>query len=225
MKTYFVTGTDTGIGKTFVCSSLLSSAKNLGYSTLGLKPIAAGCEETENGLRNEDALALQKFSTVNLSYKETNPFALKEAIAPHIAAEKEELQLSVKDILVHVKKSTASFANLCVIEGAGGWKVPINETETMADLALALGFPIIFVVGIRLGCINHGMISAESLINDGAEVAGWIANVVEKDMPAEAENVDTLIKNLPFEFLGKIAYSPGLSSEKAPSFPNIHRLL
>lgn len=210
-KAFFVTGTDTDVGKTLAATGILAAAQAQGLSTLGLKPVAAGCEATQEGLRNADALSLQSVSTVPMVYEQINPVALREAIAPHIAAIHEKRTLSA-DRLVGFCRSSLNQAELTLVEGAGGWRVPINPRETMAHLAVNLQLPVILVVGMRLGCINHALLTVEAIRNDGLQLAGWVANVIDANMPALEENIDSLYQRIGAPCLGVI---PRLSAPRA----------
>jgi dethiobiotin synthetase len=204
-KAFFITGTDTNVGKTLIAAGLLVAAKNKGLTTAALKPVAAGCEKTEAGLRNSDALLLQSVITQPLDYDQINPYALEAAIAPHIAAQQEKRSLSV-DRLSGFCRGVLSSANFTLLEGAGGWRVPINPRETLADLAKNLQLPVIIVVGIRLGCINHALLTFEAIVRDGVPVAGWVANCVDADMSVLQENIDSLRSRLPVPCLGVIPF-------------------
>ena len=173
---YFITGTDTGVGKTAVAVALLQAAVKRGLSTAAVKPVAAGCELTSEGLRNEDALLLQQACTTVLTYEQMNPFALEPAIAPHFAAMRAGLHLDAEQLAAHCQKTLDIQADLTVIEGAGGWRVPLNKTQTFADIAKLLDVPVILVVDIKLGCLNHALLSAEAIRADGLVLAGWVAN-------------------------------------------------
>jgi dethiobiotin synthetase len=212
-KAFFITGTDTNVGKTLVAAGLLTAANNKGLTTAALKPVAAGCEKTPEGLRNGDALLLQSVMSEKLHYDQINPYALEAAIAPHIAAQQEKRSLSV-DRLVGFCRGVLSSANFVVVEGAGGWRVPLNAHETLADLAKNLNLPVIIVVGIRLGCINHALLTFESIARDGVAVAGWIANCVDADMPVLQENINTLKARLPIPCLGVVPFLVDPSPDK-----------
>lgn len=189
---YFISGTDTDVGKTFIASALLAGAKAQGYSTLGMKPIAAGCEETAAGLQNEDALKLQQNSSIELPYQQINPVVLKPAIAPHIALQEAGRRINISQLAGFCRGVLMKKADLTLIEGAGGWRVPLNARETLADLAKELQLPVILVVGLRLGCINHAILTAEAIQRDGVSLAGWVGNTVDPDMPRLNENIETL---------------------------------
>jgi dethiobiotin synthetase len=214
---FFVTGTDTNVGKTLVAAGLLVAAKNKGLTTAALKPVAAGCEKTEEGLRNSDALLLQSVITQSLSYDQINPYALEAAIAPHIAAQQEKRSLSV-DRLSGFCRGVLSSADFTLLEGAGGWRVPINPRETLADLAKNLQLPVIIVVGIRLGCINHALLTFEAIVRDGIPVVGWVANCVDADMPVLQENIDSLRTRLPVPCLGVVPFLADASPDMVASY-------
>src|SRR5690606_33228444 len=202
---FFVTGTDTGVGKTLVSAGLLLAARDLGLTTAALKPVAAGCETTPEGLRNEDALLLQSVITQSLAYEQINPIALEPAIAPHIAAQQARRLWSV-DRIACFCRARLGHADLTQVEGAGGGRVPLNPSETLADLARQLRLPVILVVGIRLGCINHALLTAEAIARDGLTLAGWVANHLDPDMPVQAENVASLAQRLPAPCLGQVPW-------------------
>ncbi len=208
---FFITGTDTDAGKTLVATGLLAAARARGLSSAGLKPVAAGCEPSELGLRNSDALLLHAQTSIDLAYEQINPVALVAPIAPHIAAQQEKRNLSA-DRLAGFCRSSLRLADFTLVEGAGGWRVPLNPSETLADLARVLHLPVIMVVGMRLGCINHALLTAEAIRNDGLKLAGWVANVRDADMPALQENIDTLVARLPAPCLGVV---PALAQPQA----------
>lgn len=190
---FFIAGTDTDVGKTFIACQLLQQAKQQGLHTLGLKPLAAGAIQAYEGLRNDDALLLQKSSTEKLSYTDINPFCFTNAIAPHIAAQKNAVDLCAADIAQHLQHTLdKTQADYVLIEGAGGWRVPLNTTETMADVVKLLNIPVILVVGMKLGCINHALLTCEAMRADGITLHAWIANDLGKPMPYLAENIATL---------------------------------
>lgn len=211
-KTFFIAGTDTDVGKTLVAAGLLVAAKNHGLTTAALKPLAAGCEKTESGLRNADALLLQSVITQPLVYEQINPIALESAIAPHIAAQQEKRILSA-DRIAGFCRGSLNQADFTLIEGAGGWRVPLNPQETLADVAKILRLPVILVVGVRLGCINHALLTVEAIRNDGLPLAGWIANCIDADMPALHENIHSLSARIPAPCLGVIPWLANISPD------------
>lgn len=206
-RQFFVAGTDTGVGKTYVAALLLRAFAAQGKTTLGLKPVAAGCTPTAGGLRNDDALALMAAATVKLPYAQVNPVALVAPVAPHIAAAQENRRLRVAQLAGLVRGATLQGrADITLVEGAGGWRVPLNEGETLADLARELQLPVILVVGLRLGCINHALLTAEAIRRDGLVLAGWVANAIDPAMTARQENIATLRALLPAPCIGVLSF-------------------
>jgi len=222
-KRFFVAGTDTGVGKTLITCALLHAAAARGVSTLGLKPVAAGCDETLEGLRNDDALALMVASTVKLDYAQVNPVALREAVAPHIAAQHENRTLQVAR-LAGLCRGALSKAELVLIEGAGGWRVPLSGRETLAQLAVELRLPVILVVGIRLGCLNHALLTAEAIRSDRLPLAGWVANIIDPATACIDENIETLQRWLGAPLLAKVPYTPAIRPDALIKQIDIARL-
>lgn len=217
-KGFFILGTDTGIGKTLVASSLLSMLKAHNYATIGLKPIASGAQATVEGLRNDDALSLQKAASVRLTYEQVNPFCFAESIAPHIAADRENRQLTVALVREACQRSLSYPVDYCIIEGIGGVCVPLNEKETFADLVQAMGFPIILVVGLRLGCLNQALLTWNYLQSRKLQVIGWLANQMDPGMECVEENIKLLRSVFPYPYLG---FSPYLKPLNLPVFSSL----
>jgi dethiobiotin synthetase len=196
MKAYFITATDTEAGKTFITTGILKGLSNKGLKTLGFKPVASGCQPTEEGLRNDDALQIQAAANLPLGYDEINPYAFEPAIAPHIAAQQANVSIDLDSIVEKIKSAMnrpGKLADYVLVEGVGGWQVPLNDQNTVADLAKMLGFPVILVVNMRLGSINHAILSVQSILNSGVCCAGWIANSIT-EMPCLEENINTLCR-------------------------------
>ena len=208
---YFIAGTDTEVGKTFCASALLRAVNDRGLRCFGLKPVAAGADA--GGETNEDAVSLMAHSSVSLSYQQVNPMLLQEPIAPHIAAEREGKSLTVSRLAGFCRGAMMTPADLVLVEGAGGWRVPLNRVETLADLARELNLPVILVVGMRLGCINHALLSAEAIRNDGLQLAGWVANRVDPQMSCYDENLATLQTMLRAPLLAEIPHLVGDSAK------------
>ena len=185
----FVTGTDTDVGKTVASVALLRALAQRGLQTAALKPVAAGVDASG---QNTDALLLQRHTTLHHPYALINPVLLREAIAPHIAAAKEGIELSVTNTLALCKPVLSARADVVVIEGAGGWAVPLNSRETMSDLAQAMRAEVILVVAVRLGCLNHALLTAAAIERDGLVLGGWVANYVDANMAGAKQNVETL---------------------------------
>jgi dethiobiotin synthetase len=210
---YFVTGTDTGVGKTRVSTALLAAFNARGFSTAAMKPVATGCVNTAQGLRNDDALALQQHCTLPLTYEQINPNAFAPAIAPHISAAQVGQVIDL-DVIKHAFAILAARADIVIVEGLGGWQVPLNDAATIADLAQLIGLPVILVVAVRLGCLNHALLSAESIEQCDLPFAGWVANVVEPSMPYVDENIAALRERIAAPWLGTVPWSPRATSEE-----------
>jgi dethiobiotin synthetase len=223
-RAYFIAGTDTEVGKTTISAGLLQAARRAGLSTLGAKPVASGCESTADGLRNSDALALMAESTLSLPYAAINPLAFEPAIAPHIAAREVGATLTVPALLPGMRNVLAQQADFTLVEGAGGWRVPLDGQASLSDLAIALGLPIILVVGVRLGCINHALLTAEAIARDGLGLAGWVANIVDPHTARLDENLATLAQRLPAPCLGRVPYLANPSAAAVADYLELHQL-
>jgi dethiobiotin synthetase len=202
---FFITGTDTEIGKTTASLVLMRAFKQQGYQVAGMKPVAAGCRITPQGLRNDDAEKLLEESSLDMPYDLINPFAFEPAIAPHIAAEQTNQPITI-EVITNAYKSIASRSDIVVVEGIGGWAVPINERQTMADVAKALDLPIILVAGIRLGCLNHTLLTYSAIASQPGHGTAWIANLLGEPDPVSAQNIEYLKQTLPLAYLGTIPY-------------------
>lgn len=215
MKTQglFVAGTDTGIGKTHASVMLLHAHRACGRRAIGMKPVASGCRETIDGLRNDDADALIAASAPQPPYSLCNPFALPLAIAPHLAAHEAGIEI-VLDPIMAAYRALVAMSERVVVEGVGGWAVPLSPALMQADLVRALGLPVVLVVGLRLGCINHALMSARAIESDGCELIGWIANRIDPAMACADANVAALRARITAPLLGVIAHA----SESADAF-------
>jgi dethiobiotin synthetase len=205
MSGYFITSTDTNVGKTTACLCLIKHLKESGKRVACMKPVSAGCTATTDGLRNDDAVQLIGESSIPLPYELVNPYAFEPPVAPHIAAKQSKTLIelaTIKDCYDNIENK----ADVVVVEGAGGWLVPINETETMADVAAVLQLPVILVVGIRLGCLNHALLTANSIVERGLTLAGWIANHLDNDMREKEKNIETLEKMIAAPLIGTVDY-------------------
>lgn len=219
-KGFFIVGTDTGIGKTVVGASLLMALAELNFKTIGIKPIASGCTLTTNGLRNNDALLLQKHATKFIAYDQINPFAFRQPIAPHLAAKQENINLNVSDVLAKTKTAMAHPVDYVIIEGVGGLCVPLNSQETMIDLIKAYNYPVILVVGIKLGCINHALLTQACLKHANINVAGWIANTLYPYNLHEDANIKAINERIEVPLLGTIPYQKTLIFKNTLRFFN-----
>jgi len=205
----YVTGTDTGIGKTFSSCALLHALRQRGHRAVGMKPVASGCETTAEGLRNEDALALQAASDPVPAYADLNPYALPLPLAPELAAADAGVSLSLAPIEAAFARLRAQ-ADVVVVEGVGGWLAPLSATLDQSHLTQALNLPVVLVVGLRLGCLNHARLSAQAIAASGATCIGWIANEVDPKMDCIDENVAMLRERLPLPYWGRLPYAPGM---------------
>lgn len=201
----FVTGTDTGVGKTRVATALLRAFARRGLRAVGMKPVAAGCERIDGALVSEDVAALAAASNMNLPVDLINPYRFQPAIAPHLAAELAGETISLQRIR-DAYVALAARADRVVVEGAGGFLVPLNEREDFGDLARLLELPVLLVVGMRLGCLNHALLTAEAVQRRGLQFAGWVANRLDAQMSAFEQNVQTLRERLGAPLLGTVPF-------------------
>ncbi|MCL1094363.1 dethiobiotin synthase [Shewanella kaireitica] len=216
--TYFVAGTDTDCGKTLVSSALLTVVKG---ETVGFKPVASGCEQTEQGLRNSDALALMAASSIKLPYDDINPFAFAPAIAPHIAAAAQNVTLTPARIQAQLNMAEHLGADFVVIEGAGGWRLPLGDGHYMSEVVQAMKLPVILVVGMKLGCLNHALLTVEAIERDGLVIAGWVANQVDSKMDNQFENLASLQQMISAPFIGHIPHLENPTAEEAAEYLDV----
>lgn len=202
-KGFFITGTDTGVGKTWATVALMRYFRSQKLSVIGMKPVAAGCDWQDGMLKNEDALLLQKHASVPLDYQEINPYAFEMPVSPHLAAKENSVQ---PDVIVQAFDNLKDKADIVLVEGAGGWLAPVNNEYDIADLAKRLQLPVIMVVAIRLGCINHARITYLAIQASGVKCAGWIAMCVVPEMPKQDENIKTISKKISAPLLGVLPY-------------------
>ena len=202
---WFVTGTDTGIGKSVASATLLHALRARGRRAVGMKPLASGCESTPDGWRNEDALALQAASDPRPAYDDVNPFALPNPLAPELAAADAGIRVTLAPIVSAFQRLSAQ-ADSVVVEGVGGWAAPLSADLDQADLVRALDLPVVLVVGLRLGCINHARLTARAIENDGLRLAGWIANDIDPAMARSDENFELLKQRLPVACWGRLPF-------------------
>ncbi len=200
---YFITGTDTEIGKTFVTSALLQAFSQQGMSSLGLKPIASGAELRDGIWHNEDVDSLMQASSVKRSQQEVCPYLMQTPAAPHIVAARENVRLDPQ-VIVQAYQQATMHADAVMVEGVGGFNVPLLDDLSTADLAQQLDLPVIMVVGLRLGCINHALLTAEAIAARGLRLAGWVANTVDPAMLFQPENTQALQKRINAPMLGHI---------------------
>jgi len=203
----FITGTDTGVGKTVVAAALVRALVAQGKRVAVMKPVASGSQRTPLGLRNEDALALMAASNVAAPYDQVNPYCFEPAISPHIAAEEAKIEVDV-GLIKSRFEALASSADFVVVEGAGGWYAPISKSKSMADLPKSLNIPALLVVGVRLGCLNHALLTKQAIEASGVELAGWVANSIDPKIERAAQNLASLERMLGSEPLAVFPFVP-----------------
>ena len=214
---YFIIGTDTGVGKTLVSCALLHAFAAQGLRVVGMKPVACGCDEDD---RNEDAKRLHAASNVLAGYGQINPYNFFHPVAPHIAARNSGVRIEFSRILTSYRE-LLSQADVVIVEGVGGFKVPLNEKQDSADLAREFGLPVILAAGMRLGCLNHALLTADAVAAYGLKLAGWVANVLDADMPALRDNIEALEQRLSAPLLGVLAYQAQPDARVAAAQLNI----
>lgn len=210
---FFVTGTDTDVGKTWVALGLITALKKSNLRVMAMKPIACGCQATPEGLRNDDAQLLSQHASTTQPYELVNPYAFAAAIAPHLAARDEGVDIHVANI-VRAYTEIADHADCVVVEGVGGWQVPISNTQTTIDMAKALALPVILVVRIKLGCLNHALLTSESIKRSGLSFAGWVATTADRSCVGIEENIRALTERISAPLLGVVPYLEELDVEK-----------
>jgi dethiobiotin synthetase len=213
---YFITGTDTGVGKTWVSCALLRHLATRYPRVVGMKPVAAGTIATPHGDANEDCLALRAASTLRVPAALDNPYCYAPAIAPHLAAKAQGQSIDIGHI-VHCFEQLRLQADAIVVEGAGGFWVPLSETHTSGDLARALNLPVLMVVGLRLGCLNHALLTAHAIRSSGLHLAGWIANRIDPAMSHQDDNIAALRQRLSAPLWADVKWGQGAVSFRACS--------
>ena len=207
MNSYYITGTDTGIGKSVASAALLHALRARGRRAVGMKPVASGCEMTADGWRNEDALALQQASDPTPAYSDVNPYALPNPLAPELAAADAGVCIELQPITAaHAR--LAAVADAVVVEGVGGWTAPLTASLDQLDVVRALELPVVMVVGLRLGCINHARLTARAIVEDGEQLVGWIANDIDPAMARSDDNFAILQRVLPVPCWGRLPHAP-----------------
>ncbi|CAM2832036.1 MULTISPECIES: dethiobiotin synthase [Vibrio] len=220
----FIAGTDTDVGKTVASKAILQAIANKGFTTIGYKPVAAGCERTEQGLRNSDALHLMKVATQEMPYDDVNPYALELPASPHIAAKHENLTIDYKvlsDKLAYLKTK----ADTVLIEGAGGWRVPVSDTDCLSSWVKQEKLPVVLVVGVKLGCLSHALLTAESIEADGLTIVGWVANRINPGTEHYAEIIEVLESRIRAPKLGEIPYIPSAKRTELGKYINLEPLM
>ena len=223
MHGVFVSGTDTGIGKTCASTALLHALRARGLRASGMKPVASGCRATPQGLRNDDAEALLAASDPVPDYADCNPYALAEPIAPHIAARLAGVEIDIGTARAACARIAAN-ADRVVVEGVGGWAVPFSAQSMQVDLVRALGLPVVLVVGLRLGCLNHALLSHAAIAADGCVLAGWIANRLDPAMPFAESNLHALQARIYAPLLGVIEHAHAFDARAAARLLDVDAL-
>jgi len=221
-STYFIAGTDTDVGKTVCTRALLQAAKQQNKTTIGYKPISAGCELTELGLRNQDALILQSNSSVNLPYNDVNPIAFQQPIAPHIAAIENGTFIDINIVNNGLQHLQNMSVDLVFVEGAGGWHLPIDNQFLLSDWVIEKQLPVILIVGLKLGCLNHALLTAKAIEQSGLVIAGWIANHLQPDMPYVVDNIETLKTMINAPMLAEIPFIEDIRTTNLAEFVDVN---
>lgn len=221
---FFITGTDTDVGKTYVATELINGLRRRQVKVSGFKPVAAGASWIDGQLKNQDALDLMQAASAPFLYNEVNPYCFEPAIAPHLAAQQANvvMELSVIQSVYAKHKATS---DVVIVEGAGGWKVPLDNNVGFDDLAVALDLPIIIVVGLKLGCINHALLTEAAIINKGCRIAGWIGNDIGGDFKEIDENIKTLKSQMNSKCIGYIKHQSHNEKKSLLEQRNIESLL
>lgn len=201
----YITGTDTGVGKTVTSAALLHALRARGLRAVGMKPVASGCERIDGAWRNADALALQAASDPQPAYADLNPYALPQPLAPELAAKQVGIAIELEPLRAAYHRLMA-LSDTVVVEGVGGWAAPLSATLDQADLVHAIGLPVVLVVGLRLGCLNHAYLTARAISADGCQLAGWIASTIDPDMAQADANFELLRARLPAPCWGRLPY-------------------
>ena len=224
MRNLFITGTDTGVGKTWATLGLMTRLQGLGLAVNGMKPVASGSEWQAGRLRNADAILIRNQSSRLVEYELVNPYAFAEPIAPHIAADKQRVFVDI-EAMDAAFCAIAEAVDMVVVEGVGGWRTPLSGRLQAEDLIKRLNLSVILVVGLRLGCINHALLTAEAILAAELSFAGWLGNCVCPDYPEAQATIDYLRKQIPAPFLGRIPYLYNFSLEEVGSAIETGRLV
>ena len=221
---FFIAGTDTDVGKTVASKAILNALAEKGLNTIGYKPVAAGSDKTENGFRNSDALFLQAAATVDVEYDDVNPYALELPASPHIAARRENVSIEysvLSDKLAQHKTNS----DIVLVEGAGGWRVPVSENDCLSTWVQQEKLPVVLVVGIKLGCLSHAMLTLDAIKADGLEVIGWVANRVNPGTEHYAEIIEMLEQKVDAPKIGEIPYVPAVKRQGLAKYIDVSPLL
>lgn len=224
INAFFIAGTDTDVGKTVASKAILNALAAKGLKTIGYKPVAAGSEKTEDGFRNSDALHLQRVSTVEVAYEDINPYALELPASPHIAAKRENVTIEYS-VLSEKLAQHKQDADVVLVEGAGGWRVPVSDSECLSSWVQQEKLPVVLVVGIKLGCLSHAMLTLDAIKADGLEVVGWVANRINPGTEHYADIISMLEDKMNVPKLGEIPYVPSVKRQGLAKYINVDPLL
>lgn len=222
-RALFVTGTDTGVGKTVIAAALLRGLRERGRRVAGMKPVASSCRETPAGIVSDDALALIAQASESAPYAIVNPYSFIPAIAPHVAAVEAGTRIDLRE-LERAYRILAGLADVVVIEGAGGWLTPLDAKHALADFARKVKADVILVVGLRLGCLNHALLTAQAIEHSGLKLAGWVANAIDPRFERASDNVRSLQERLKAPLLGQIPHQPTVSAAAAAEYLRLDSL-
>ncbi|PFG55884.1 dethiobiotin synthetase [Vibrio sp. ES.051] len=221
---FFIAGTDTDVGKTVASKAILQALAAKGLNTIGYKPVASGSDNTTEGWRNSDALHLQAAATIDVAYDDVNPYALELPASPHIAAKHEHVDIKY-DLLSEKLIQHKQQADIVLVEGAGGWRVPVSDIDSLSTWVKQEQLPVVLVVGIKLGCLNHALLTAEIIRADGLNLVGWVANRVNPGTEHYADIIGTLEARLGAPKLGEIPYIPSAKRKEIGKYINVEPLL
>lgn len=221
---FFIAGTDTDVGKTVASKAILNALAEKDLKTIGYKPVAAGSDKTEQGYRNSDALYLQAAATVDVEYDDVNPYALELPASPHIAAKRENVVIEYSKLSDKLSQHKQN-SDIVLVEGAGGWRVPVSETECLSSWVQQEKLPVVLVVGIKLGCLSHAILTMDAIKADGVEIVGWVANRVNPGTEHYAEIIELLEHKIDAPKLGEIPYVPKVKRKDLAKYIDVSPLL
>ncbi|MCG9679755.1 dethiobiotin synthase [Vibrio sp. Isolate24] len=221
---FFIAGTDTDVGKTVASKAILNALAQKDLKTIGYKPVAAGCEKTSHGYRNSDALYLQSAATLDVDYDDVNPYALELPASPHIAAKREGVNIQYSVLSEKLAEHKAK-SDVVLVEGAGGWRVPVSDADCLSSWVQQENLPVILVVGIKLGCLSHAMLTIDAIKADGINVIGWVANRVNPGTEHYADIIEMLEQKIEAPKLGEIPYVPSVKQKDLAKYIDVSTLL
>ncbi|WP_434339167.1 dethiobiotin synthase [Motilimonas cestriensis] len=224
-QAFFVTGTDTEVGKTFITCALMQGLRSVNKTVIGYKPIAAGAELSHHGLLNEDALLLQRNGSIDLPYEAINPIVFAPPIAPHIAAQQAGQAISMEMVNIGFQQLKHQESDFLLVEGAGGWRLPLGNGQYLSDWVASEQLPVILVVGMKLGCLNHAILTAESIIASGLKIAGWVANSSASEQAYLTENIDYLRQHIYAPYMGHVPFMPQANALEAAQCLDVTSML